>query len=346
MKPNQNEQQVVKLIQVLRQRDYDIDFEQIITRDSDSGYTGERISDPDTVDTFDDITLTSCDLFALRDSNNEQTVLHLACKKGHSDILRCLVELPEASAYVNQGDRRGNTALHFAASCQKLSRAIKMIQILSKLGADPNAHNIHNLTPLATHLLTVKVDDISLVREYVYQLNSESDPSSLNRLVGSTDTTYLHLAIERDRMEIASFLVANGACVNIPDGKSLMVSDIVSKKQLIKLISVMKEGQQTPQSHASRTHCKVCRNELDECALHDCYLCGRPVCTSCSMGENDWKTKEEKAIEMLLLTQTNAFNDVAGSRLCVVCITVLTRKEKHKKEREEFMMKLHGCSAY
>nr|CCA26640.1 myosinlike protein putative [Albugo laibachii Nc14] len=346
---NQNERQVVSILQILRQREYDLVYERVTDRESECEYNGDRVSDPNLVDTFDDLTATSSDLLALRDSKNEQTVLHLACKRGHRDVLRALADLPETSALVNQGDRHGNTALHFAASCPKLSLAIKMVRILFKLGADPNSLNIRNQTPLATHLMTVKVDDPSLVREYVCHMNigsEECDPSPLNRHVGTLSTTYLHLATERNHMEIASFLVENGASINILSGESLTVSDIVSKKQLIKLISVMREGQQPPQSHAIRTHCKLCRYELDTGSLCDCYLCGRPVCTSCSMGENDWKTKEEKGIEMRLLTQTNAYRNFPGSRLCVVCITVLTRKEKQKKEREVFMMKLHGCSGY
>lgn len=268
-------------------------------------------------------------ILQLRDRKNQQTALHIAVKKGHMDVLRALAKLPRVNEFVNVGDRHANTALHFAASSTK-ECAAEMVELLFTIGASLHAVNIRGQTPLMTHLLTAREDNPAIAKLFVKK------GLLLHELVDGS-TTYLHMAIAQNLVKTAGALVAGGASINIPDSSGAMVSDIVPRKVLVRLISFMKEGTQSAPLGTSRSCCKMCKaaKGLLE-SFKDCNLCGRVVCKNCST-----KTNEVKAAMGAAPVATTKEKD--HGRLCNVCCTVVVLRDKQHKAKEGFNQRLFGC---
>ncbi|KAG7395534.1 hypothetical protein PHYBOEH_003674 [Phytophthora boehmeriae] len=293
----------------------------------------------------------SAGILALRDRKNQQSALHIAAKKGHFDVLRALAKLPRLQDHLNVGDRHCNTALHFAASSSR-PNASDLVELLLNLGANPCAMNVRGQTPLAIHILTAKPDTpVTITKLFVEKLRASKSPlspssassprsgvpsSPLNELVNGT--TYLHMAVENELGEIAGALVQGGASINVPNHNGVMVSDVVPKKMLVKLVCSMTEGSQVAPSDIVRGSCKICRNPkglLDP--LKDCVLCGRAVCKNCSQKAAD--------IRSATVNGSNAtLKDKDLGRFCNVCSTVKLMRSKQHKDREGFNKKLMGCS--
>lgn len=264
----------------------------------------------------------STHILSLRDPKMDQTPFHLAVRKGHLDVLKALCKLPGLHDCLNQPDRHGNYALHFAASSSK-SIAAEMTSLLLDHGADPTMLNKQNQTPLYTHLMLIKTDTADVTRVFTKQNHN------LNDLVNGT--TYLHMAASKRLMTIACALVAGGASINIPNGAGQMVSDTLRRKCLVKLIGSMKEGQQAAPKGAPRSVCKLCRmppNLLE--SLHDCKLCGRCACRTCSKKAAEVKRSAEVEKEAL------------SGRYCATCSTVLQLREMHMKNRADFQRRMFG----
>lgn len=267
-------------------------------------------------------------ILQLRERKNNQTALHIAVKKGHMDVLRALAKLPRVGDYVNLGDRHANTALHFAASSTK-ECAPEMVELLFSIGASLHAVNVRGQTPLTIHILTVKEDNPAVATLFVRK------GLALNELVNGT-TTYLHMAVERNLLEIASALVAGGASINVPDTNGAMVGDLLPRKALIKLICAMREGTQTPALSLPRNICKICKAPKGLLETYrDCSLCGRIVCKNCSK-----KASEIKAATGL--HDSNGAKEKDPGRLCNVCCTVVLLRDKKHKAKEDFNQKLFG----
>ncbi|KAF4315434.1 hypothetical protein BBO99_00004727 [Phytophthora kernoviae] len=275
----------------------------------------------------------SAGILTLRDRKNQQSALHIAAKKGHFDVLRALAKLPRLQDHLNVGDRHYNTALHFAASSSR-PNASDLVELLLNLGANPCAMNVLTITKLFVEKLRASKSPLSP--------SSSSSPRSgvpnttLNELVNGT--TYLHMAVEHELGEIAGALVQGGASINVPNHDGVMVSDVVPKKMLVKLVCSMTEGSQAAPSDIVRGSCKICRNPkglLDP--LKDCILCGRAVCKNCSQKAAD--------IRSATVNGSNAtLKDKDLGRFCNVCSTVKLMRSKQHKDREGFNKKLMGCS--
>lgn len=291
---------------------------------------------------------TSAGILALRDRKNQQSALHIAAKKGHFDVLRALAKLPRLADHLNAGDRHCNTALHFAASSSK-PNAADLVELLLNLGANPRAMNVRGQTPLAIHIMTARPDTpATITKLFVDKMRLNKGPVSpsssprsgvpsttLNELVNGT--TYLHMAVERELGEIGAALVQGGASINVPDHNGVMVSDVIPKKMLVKLVCVMTEGSQAAPSDIVRGSCKICRNPrglLD--SLKDCVLCGRAVCKNCSQKAADIRSATSDGTSATL-------KDKDQGRFCNVCCTVKLLRSKQHKDREGFNKKLMGC---
>lgn len=71
---------------------------------------------------------------------NGMSLLHWAADRGHTEIVRCLLE---KKINVNMQDDEGQTALHYAASCGHLD----IIRVLLDHGADPSIQDSDGLRP-------------------------------------------------------------------------------------------------------------------------------------------------------------------------------------------------------
>lgn len=278
----------------------------------------------------------SASILQLRDRKNNQTALHIAVRKGHVDVLRALAKLPRVQDHVNAGDRHANTALHVAASSAKES-APEMVELLLAVGASVHALNVRGQTPLAIHILTARQDNASIAR----LLAPAMDSAVLNSLLNGT-TTYLHMAMEHNLVEIGGALVAAGASINVPDHNGATVGDVIPKKALVRLVCSMKEGTQAAPASVVRKSCKICKNPkgLLE-TLRDCNLCGRAVCKNDSQKASEIAAKLQEGGDPLKYKQASKEAAVAG-RLCTVCCTVVLLRDKQHKAKEGFNQKLFG----
>ncbi|TYZ56883.1 hypothetical protein PybrP1_003608 [[Pythium] brassicae (nom. inval.)] len=284
-------------------------------------------------------TFSSASILQLRDRKNNQTALHIAVRKGHVDVLRALAKLPRVQEHVNAGDRHANTALHVAASSAK-ECAPEMVELLLAAGASVSALNVRGQTPLAIHILTARADNASIAR----LLLGAPERLELNVLLHGA-TTYLHMAMEHNLVEIGGALVAAGASINVPDHNGATVGDVIPKKALVRLVCSMKEGTQAAPPGAGagvRKSCKICKNPkgLLE-TLKDCNLCGRAVCKNDSQKASEIAAKLQEGGDPLKYKQAGREAAVAG-RLCTVCCTVVLLRDKQHKAKEGFNQKLFG----
>jgi myosin V len=301
-------------------------------RDSTASSSGSR-SSGSSMDQPRDSGTQSSSILQLRERKNNQTALHIAVKKGHMDVLRALGKLPCVGDFVNLGDRHANTALHFAASSTK-ECAVEMVEFLFSIGASAHAVNVRGQTPLMIHILTVKEDNAAITRLFVKK------GLMLNELVNGASTTFLHMAVERNLLEIASALVAGGASINIPDTNGAMVSDLLPRKALVKLVCVMQEGTQTPPRSVPRNCCKICKAPKGLLETYrDCSLCGRIVCKNCSKKASEIKTVHDGSSVSVTTKEKDP------GRLCNVCSTVVLLRDKKHKAQEDFNQRLFGGGA-
>ncbi|KAF1993034.1 ankyrin [Amniculicola lignicola CBS 123094] len=77
----------------------------------------------------------------LDDDEPFQTNLHIAAEAGHDSLVGLLLGLGYS---VDELDSDGNTALHRAS----LGKHVKVMLRLLKIGANPNATNVHGWTPV------------------------------------------------------------------------------------------------------------------------------------------------------------------------------------------------------
>jgi myosin-5 len=281
--------------------------------------------------------LSSSSILTLRDKKNNQSAFHIAARKGHLDVIRALAKLPRVEDHINAGDRHANTALHFAASNHK-ECAAEMCDILINLGAKTTGVNVRGQTPLSIHIMTAKEDNPAIVRALC-----KKGATPLNDLIGNT--TYLHMAVENNLLEIAGALISAGASINIPDYNGIMLSDTIQRKVLVNLTAFMKEGTQVQPVDAVRKTCKLCKSTkgmLDK--FKDCNLCGRTVCKTCSKKASEVKHVVGHDNGIRSPTSAKPKAEKAHGRYCTVCTTAIVLRNKHHKEREGFNQKLFGMS--
>ncbi|CAK4078659.1 unnamed protein product [Aphanomyces euteiches] len=273
----------------------------------------------------------SAGILSLREPKNNQTAFHIAVKKGHVDVLKALMKLPRAEEFVNVGDKHGNTPLHFVASKDKADLQTQLGTLLLSMGANLHATNVRGQTPLEVHIMTARADSHAFVKLISFR------GMQLNNLING-GTTYLHLAIERNFLDMAGALVNAGASINIPDHNGVMVSDIIPTKVLVRLTKYMREGTQSPPADVPRLTCKLCKNSkslLD--TLRDCHICGRTTCRNCSQKMSDVKDPEQAVRERL-------DKETLAARLCETCCTVTRLRDKRLAEQKKFNETLYGMN--
>ncbi|XP_055592372.1 uncharacterized protein LOC129744060 [Uranotaenia lowii] len=91
-----------------------------------------------------------------------QTALHLAVKSKDSEMVELILQYTEKlDGFINQKDKRGNTALHEAFAVEQLD----IMYVLIENGADPKCLNTKKQTPL--EYAGTKIADTSKVQHYL-----------------------------------------------------------------------------------------------------------------------------------------------------------------------------------
>ena len=129
-----------------------------------------------------------------RDFNNNDTLLHVASRRGHADIVHLLLE---HGVDVDAQNVYKATPLHLASSRGHADIA----RLLLEHGADVDAQNAYKATPL--HLASSRghADITRLLLEHGAELDAQAD----------YEATPLHLASSRGHADIARLLIEYGA---------------------------------------------------------------------------------------------------------------------------------------
>lgn len=161
-------------------------------------------------------------VLALRDPSHGQTPLHIAVRKGDMHVLAALLDHDGAEQVVDAPDFNGNTALHFAAGNWRHPQTLATLDALLAAGADAGARNRRGLTPIAVHMLTLKLDNPAVL---IKLLEAGADPDT--EVDGAS---LLHLAARREFGVVAGVLVAFGASMMALNQHGLMCYEVASKR--------------------------------------------------------------------------------------------------------------------
>lgn len=229
-------------------------------------------------------------LLGLREPVHGQGPLHIAVRKGDCQVLDAVLENGFADDIINVQDNNGNTALHFAAGAWRRPQCLQMISSLLAAGADVGVRNKRGLTPVAVLMLTLKIDNPTLLiklLEYGADPDTEIDGSSL-----------LHVAARRDFGVIAGVLVAFRGSLTALNQDGLMCYEVASKRiKRFMVRSIHSAPPYVPQSQRSK--CMLCNAALlstKKAVLNffkravgmkpsrhqcNCYHCGLVFCVQC-----------------------------------------------------------------
>uniref|UniRef100_A0ABD2X5S7 Uncharacterized protein n=1 Tax=Trichogramma kaykai TaxID=54128 RepID=A0ABD2X5S7_9HYME len=142
-----------------------------------------------------------------------RTPLHLVCERRRQDLLKIVFDRYDGRVRVNARDKKGNTALHVAASAADSSRGL--IEFLLAKGADPSIANEEGSTPL--HIVCRGCRDVDSARLLFEHCDKKK------QLVETRDdegNAPLHLALQfggRDSKRLVMLLLARGADPNEAD---------------------------------------------------------------------------------------------------------------------------------
>lgn len=127
------------------------------------------------------------------------TPLHLAARINSVPLLRMLLA---AKANPTLADANGDTPLHVAAMLSDTN----CVALLLAVGAPLNRTNNHGLTPLRTAVLSGAPGNVALL------LRAGAKPD-----IGSDGTSPVHVAAERNRIDVLPILLQHGLPPDAPD---------------------------------------------------------------------------------------------------------------------------------
>lgn len=229
-------------------------------------------------------------LAGLREPTHGQGPLHIAVRKGDCAVVEALVDNRCAEEIVDLQDHNGNTALHFATGLWRRPECLFMVDKLLGAGASVNLTNKRGLSPVAVHMLTLKVDSPAVLLrllEHGANPNTEIEGSSL-----------LHIACRREFAMIAGVLVAFRASLTALNPAGLMCFEAASKR--VRLFMLRNINDAPPfLSVTQRSKCMRCNSPLlspkkvianffkrlvgGKVSKHqsNCYHCGLLYCCDC-----------------------------------------------------------------
>lgn len=275
-------------------------------------------------------------IIGLREPNHGQGPLHIAVRKGNLQVLEALLENDCVDELINMDDNNGNTALHFAAGSWRRPQCATMVVGLLRAGADVRLKNKRDLPPLAVHMLTIKVDNATVVAqllEYGADPQIEVDGESL-----------LHIAIKRDLPAICGALVAYGASLIALNNEGLMCYEVAPQRIKRVMLRNIRAAPQFLPAH-QRSKCMRCHGPLlgtskivgnffkklvgGKVSTHqcNCYHCGLLFCTQCLK-----RTQVADALHAQF--SRSRLDDLSSVKTCPYCEAVLTERLQRIRAKE------------
>ncbi|KAE9109789.1 hypothetical protein PF010_g11407 [Phytophthora fragariae] len=337
-KPNADELFLKSMLGLLNKRGYNVRDSALETSIASSSPSFSRSSSL----TSTGSTISSV-LLALREPNHGQTPLHIAVRKGDVQVLDALLEHESIEELLDAPDFNGNTALHFATGNWRQPTCLTITERLLAAGANVHAQNKRGLTPLAVHMLTLKIDNPTLV---VKLLEAGADPNT-----EAEGVAVLHLAARRDLPAISGVLVAFGASMLSLNTDGLMCYEVASNrvKQLM-VRSISKAPACLPMTQ--RSTCMRCKSQTlinpkkafgnlmkRVLGLHMrahqciCYHCGMLFCSQC--------LKASSAVSAIPFVRDDEDPD-DRIKTCRLCEAVLLERKRKQASQRTFDMHLMG----
>ncbi|CAH0480438.1 unnamed protein product [Peronospora belbahrii] len=248
-------------------------------------------------------------LLALREPNHGQTPFHIAVRKGNWRQPTCL----------------------------------DVTERLLEAGANVNTENKRGLTPLAVHMLTLHIDNPTLI---VKLLEAGADPNT-----EAEGVAILHLAIRRDSPMIAGVLVAFGASMLSLNMDGLMCYEVASPRvKQFMVRSINKTPAYLPMTQ--RRTCMRCKSSSlvgpkkafsnmmkrmlgMRMRTHqsNCYHCGMLFCLQC--------LKPSGAVSAIPFVRAD--EDPSDKiKTCRLCEAVLFERKRKQASQHTFDMHLMG----
>ncbi|CAH0514088.1 unnamed protein product [Peronospora belbahrii] len=282
-------------------------------------------------------------LLALREPNHGQTPFHIAVRKGDVQILDALLEHESMNQLLDAPDFNGNTAMHFATGNWRQPTCLDVTERLLEAGANVNTENKRGLTPLAVHMLTLHIDNPTLI---VKLLEAGADPNT-----EAEGVAILHLAIRRDSPMIAGVLVAFGASMLSLNMDGLMCYEVASPRvKQFMVRSINKTPAYLPMTQ--RRTCMRCKSSSlvgpkkafsnmmkrmlgMRMRTHqsNCYHCGMLFCLQC--------LKPSGAVSAIPFVRAD--EDPSDKiKTCRLCEAVLFERKRKQASQHTFDMHLMG----
>ncbi|KAL4109668.1 hypothetical protein PRIC1_001364 [Phytophthora ramorum] len=266
-----------------------------------------------------------------RELKHHQTALHLAVRKGHYQIVMELCKSEDIQDLILLTDRNENNALHFAVSRDR-KNGYRLVDYLIKHGAEVDKVNARFQTPMVVHIMTTRQTDPAITELF---LGRGADPN----IQLADGSTLLHVAVERELIDIACALIKHGASLNAADAKGRMVIEVANKKFLKKLFSAITQPP-TWIDEKERRACMLCASNFKFAnRRHHCRHCGRVCCSDCSA----FTVEMHRFPKEFPGRMTNGGKQVKDpQRVCRTCHAVFKMRTAQKESKSGFMARVLG----
>uniref|UniRef100_M4BGK4 Uncharacterized protein n=1 Tax=Hyaloperonospora arabidopsidis (strain Emoy2) TaxID=559515 RepID=M4BGK4_HYAAE len=283
-------------------------------------------------------------LLALREPTHGQSPLHIAVRRCDMQVLDALLEHESRDELLDVPDSNGNTALHFATGHWRRPTSVDVTDKLLQAGSNVHVENKRGLTPLGVHMLTLKIDNPTLV---VKLLEAGADPNT-----EAEGVAVLHLAARRDLPVVSAVLVAFGASMLSLNADGLMCYEVASPRVKQCMVRSINKAPPAYVSMTQRCACMRCKSSTlvshkkmvgnlvkRVLGMHlrahqsNCYHCGMLFCSQC--------LKPSAAVSAIPFVRDD--DDTSGKiKTCRLCEAVLLDRKRKQASQHVFDMHRMG----